>query len=571
MTANRATPIAVVGAGPAGLLAAVELAERGVPVDLFSLAAARRGPTASAGRSLAVALEGDAEDHLADAVAAGEGLGDARALRAMIEAGPAIADDLVRRGVPFARAGDGHLARSAAPGHRSERLLEADLVTSFHVVHVLDDALRAAAGPAVRRLEGWEVLSLTRGVAGAVVGLVAQDLRTMEIHAFPASAVILASGGFAALWSRSSAALGALGGGTAAALRVGATLVDPDRIDVHPLALAGGDKPRPIPDVVRSLGVRVWVPADAADNRRPRDVPASDRVVILGGNGEPPRRADAARTLARALAGPGGCGDGARRQVAYLELAHLGRRVSDRLGRAANAIEDTAPASLLEAPLPVAPAVHATLGGLAIDLDLDAECRPRPESARSFATDVPGLFAIGGAAAAFDGASRLAGHRLLFALFGARTAAAAAVVHRGAAAASGTDGRNLQRDAERERERDQARRSRDGDGILPHVLAAALGDALLAGAGPLRDAASTATLARELDVLETRARSARPGDGAAALNRGMPALRRTADGLLLARAVAAAGRARLGADRAPASIAVRAGEDGAVRVVEAAR
>lgn len=552
-----APAIAVVGAGAAGLLAALELAERGVAVDLYAQGAARRGPTASAGRWLAAAPldtgaddRGEEEAHVADVVAASGGTADAPVVRAIVRAAPSIAEALVRRGVPFQRRDDGRVAREEGSGHRAARLLHADAATGFHVVHALDLALAhaIAGGAPAQRHEGWELVAIVTDDAGVAVGVVVQDLRTMEIRARAASAVILATGGFAAAWARSSARIDAVGSGIAAAVRAGATLADPDRVDRHPIAVPRATKPVPLPDALRSLGARVWVPSDPADRRRPRDVPASDRVVVLEGGPAAPSRLDAARALAGALRDARGtAGAAGPPPHAWLDATHLGAALlAARLGRALLELERVTGLALAEAPVPVVPTVHATLGGLEVAYDLDAHGDPRVGSLRHGATTVPGLFAVGGAAAAPSGAARIAGHRLLEGLFGARLAAGAAAVWAEAtgtraaeAAAGGLDARA----ADEAVAYDRLVARGDGDGETAEAVFQALGDALDDHAG-VRGPTATGALDEALEDLARRAGAARCSDRAPHANRGAPAMRRLDGALLLARAVATAARAR---------------------------
>lgn len=559
-----AAPVAVIGAGAAGLLAALELASRGVSVALYATGGAR--PVASAGRWLAAApLDTPAGDraeedaHVADALAASRGTADAAMVRAMVRAAPAIAEAMIRRGVPFHRRDDGRVAREGGGGHDAARLLHADAATGFHVVHALDRALAHAVtgGAPVQRCAGWEIVAIATDDAGVAIGVVAQDLRTMELHARPASAVILASGGFAGAWARSSAGIDAVGIGIAAAVRAGAVLADPDRIDLHPLAIPRPDKPIPLPDVLRGLGGRVWVPADPDDRRRARDIPAGDRVVVLDGGPAASGRADAARALAGALAeGRGVAEASGAPSHAWLDVTHLGARaLAARLGRLAVEIERVTGLGLAEAPVPVVPVVHATLGGLRIAIDLDPSGHPRADSARHFATSVPGLFAVGGAAASPSGAARIAGHRLLAGLFGARLAAGAATVWAesdGARAAEAAAATLARRAGDEAVAYDRLVARAEGDGETAEEVRDALGQALHAHAG--LSPSDPRALADAIDAIGARAGRARCSDRAPRVNRGAPAIRRLDAALLLARAVAASAEAR---EAGMASVAVR--------------
>jgi succinate dehydrogenase/fumarate reductase flavoprotein subunit len=337
-------------------------------------------------------------------------------------------------------------------------------------------------------------------------------------------------------------------------------LADVDRLDLHPIALAPSagvpiDRPIALPDVIRVLGAQVWLPRDPDDPRRPCDVPPADRVVVLEGGSSALGRRDAARALARALAG-GRRPRGALR--AWLDARHLGRPALTHVPGAAS-IERALGLDVSHAPVPVAPSVHATLGGLAVAR------AGAGDAARHGATTIPGLFAAGGAAVSPSGAARLGGHRLLTALFDGRGAAAAAAAWaeaEGTRAAEQASAVLAARAADEASSYDRVVERAGREGEVAEQVAREVGALLARGSEADGTSGDVDALDAELDDLADRAARARCSDRAAHVNRGAPAVRRLEGALLLARAVAATARARAAGDPAR-SLGVRV-DDGAI-------
>jgi succinate dehydrogenase / fumarate reductase flavoprotein subunit len=545
--------VVVVGAGVTGLAAAGELARRGVPVDLVSLVAPRRSVVASSSDAIAAARDDDdVAAHAADAAWAGASPDEAAATRALVAAAPRIVARLAALDVPFARDADGSVARRRGGGHRSDRLATCGPDTKREIVEALDHELAVLERDhpgRVRRLEEWEVVAIAVD-DGACVGVVAQDLRSMEIHGIPARAVLLASGGFAGAWGATSATSSA-GSATAAAARVGAELVDLDALDLAPLAIVGRAKRHAVSELLRAAGARIWVPADATETRRGRDVPSKERRDLLAdlaaddGRIAPPDAV--ARAIARALVHEGaGVFEAARGAVtprAYLDVLHLAPTLSEE-GRAEVArLARVTGVDLLAAQALVAPAVNDTLGGLLVRFERGEGGELDDGNPMNHASTVPGLYAAGSAACAYHGTTRLPGHRLLEGIFGGELAARAVVAHRASldewtpratraveAAENATQGAYA------------ALLARKGDDDQ-RVIRAELGHVLDAAAG-LDAVDEVSSPVDRLDALAARLDECGAGDGAHVANRGAPALRRLECAWLLARVAVVAAAAR---------------------------
>ncbi len=381
----------VVGSGAAGLTAALELTPLSVAVvtkgrlgEGGSSAHAQGGIAAAVGRGDTPAF------HAADTLAAGAGLNDPEAVRILTAEGPARVMRLIALGAEFDRRADGVLSLGREAAHGRRRVLHANGdATGAEVMRALR---RAAAGsPHVTVLEetfAWDLVREGAGIAGATaIGPGGERLLLR------APAVILATGGIGHLYARTTNPPEVTGDGLAMAARAGARLVDVELVQFHPTALAvpGAD---PLPLLTEALrgegatlldgrGRRFMPDEDPAAELAPRDVVARaiDRRLAAG----EPVFLDARQAVGEAFP---------ERFPTVFELcrAHgLDPRVD---------------------PMPVSPAAHYHMGGVAADLE--------------GRTSLPGLWACGEAASTgVHGANRLASNSLLEALvFGARVAAA---------------------------------------------------------------------------------------------------------------------------------------------------
>src|SRR5512135_3596642 len=191
----------VVGGGLAGLMGTIRIAEMGVPVDIFSFVPVKRSHSvcAQGGINAAVNWKGEGDttwEHFDDSIYGGDFLANQPPVKAMCEHGPAIVFLLDRMGVMFNRTAEGFLDLRRFGGTKHHRTAFAGATTGQQLLYALDEQVRRheAAG-LVRKFEYWEFLSAVLDEAGQCRGIAAMDQRAMEVHAFPAGAVILATGG----------------------------------------------------------------------------------------------------------------------------------------------------------------------------------------------------------------------------------------------------------------------------------------------------------------------------------------------------------------------------------------
>jgi len=374
--------VVIVGAGLAGLSTALALDGRSVLlVNDTAPASDVASAWAQGGVAAALAPDDTPALHEADTLAAAAGLADPATVHALAEEAPDVVALLARLGVPFDRDGDGALALGLEAAHSRRRIAHAADRTGAAIVRALLAVV--ARRPEVRLVTGWRALDLIVRDDGRARGVVFADAQG-RTHAVTAGAVVLASGGYGGIYARTTTPRATLGAGIVMAARAGATLADLEFVQFHPTALRVDADPLPlVSEAVRGEGARL-IDADGnrfVDELAPRDV------------------------VARAIAAVEAAGG----SVALDARAALGSSFARRFpGIAAScAAHGIDPATM---PIPVTPAAHYTIGGIATD------ARGR--------SSVPGLWACGEVAATgLHGANRLASNSLMeAAVFGARVA-----------------------------------------------------------------------------------------------------------------------------------------------------
>ena len=255
-----APKIIVVGGGLAGLAAVIKIAEAGGTVDLFSIVPVKRSHSvcAQGGINAAKNLKGEGDStaqHFDDTIYGGDFLANQTPVKAMCEAAPAIIDLLDRMGVPFNRTPEGLLDFRRFGGTLYHRTAFAGATTGQQLLYALDEQVRRYESEGkVKKYEGWEFLSAIIDSKGVARGIVAMDLRSMEVRAFAADAIILATGGNGAIFGKSTNSVVCTGSAQSAVFQQGVYYANGEFIQVHPTCIPGEDKLRLMSESARGEG-----------------------------------------------------------------------------------------------------------------------------------------------------------------------------------------------------------------------------------------------------------------------------------------------------------------------------
>ncbi len=436
----------MVGGGLAGLMATIKIAEAGGKVDLFSVVPVRRSHSvcAQGGINGAVNLKGEndsPEIHFVDTVRGGDFLAHQPLAKAMCYAAPNLIYLMDRMGVPFNRTDEGNLDFRRFGGTLYNRTAFAGATTGQQLLYALDEQVRRfEAEGKVRKYEHWEYVGMVKDDAGDCRGIVAVDMRSMQVKAFPADASMLATGGPGLLFGRSTNSMINTGSAAASAYLEGAVYANGEMIQIHPTAIPGEDKLRLMSESARGEGGRVWVPKKAGDPRPPKQIPEAERWYFLEekypryGNLVP--RDVASREIFEVCVNKGLGLDG--KMMVYLDLTHIDRPTLDRkLGGILEIYEKFTGVDPRDEPMKIFPAMHYSMGGLWVDYEAKSDGFINEESPRNHQCNIPGLYASGEVDYQYHGANRLGANSLLSCLYGGLIGGKAMVAYAAGRAKSG--------------------------------------------------------------------------------------------------------------------------------------
>ncbi len=565
--------VIVVGGGLAGLTTVIKLCEAGVPVDLFSLVPVKRSHSvcAQGGINASVNTKGEGDSpqvHLEETVYGGDFLANQPPVKGMADAAPGIVYMLDRMGVPFNRTPEGLLDFRRFGGTLFHRTAFAGATTGQQLLYALDEQVRryetidvedergvsVPGEKMVRKFEFWDFLSIVQDDSGKAVGIVAQDLKSMQIQAFPGDAVCVATGGPGIVFGRSTNSVINTGTAAGAVYRQGACYANGEFIQVHPTAIPGADKLRLISESARGEGGRVWVPKDKKETRRGKDVPEGDRDYFLEkkypGYGNLVPRDIASRELFLKCfhegSGVYNSKSGKNENEVYLDLTHLPEeQLRKKLAGILEIYEKFVGEDPYHNPMRVFPAVHYSMGGLWVDFERSANGSLVMGSPRNQSTNIEGLYAAGECEYQYHGANRLGANSLLSCIWGGMVTGPAMATYRGNLKSSSYDLSSSVFESAEKRERAKY------DAILkmngtenPYRIHEELGQTMLKDVTIERHNGTLDGVLNKLGELEQRAKKIGVTDTAGHANQGAQFVRHLGNMLVLARVIAQGARNR---------------------------
>ena len=403
---HLSTDVLIVGAGGAGMYAAVAAARSGASVILLDKSlVGRGGATVMAQMTVAAALGQQEPDHwtihLEDTLRAGRGLCNEELSALVCEAGPKRILEMESWGTRWAREG-AHIKQEMAPGHSRRRCCYVDFLNTGPAVAA---TLRRKLSeiPEIRRVSNVTVIEILVH-EGRAVGAVALDINEGELVTFQAKAVILAAGGLTKVYERNSASANMAGEAYAMALGAGAELVDMEFVQFFPI---GHLSPRLV-----GMDPIMWDPFRYKLGGKLLNGHFEEFVDRYGGADF--GKYTATRDVASyAILKEVEAGRGSPHGGAYLDFRHITERelraafgpVIDRLLK--NGID------LNKMPVEVGPMAHYHMGGIRVSTNMESR--------------IKGLYAAGEAVGGANGANRLSGNAITEAfVFGERAGSSAA-------------------------------------------------------------------------------------------------------------------------------------------------
>lgn len=405
------TDVLIIGAGGAGLRAAIAVAEAdpSLRIALVSKVYPMRSHTVAAeGGAAGVIKDNDSLDsHFHDTVSGGDWLCDQDAVELFVEAAPLELLQMEHWGCPWSREPSGRVAVRPFGGMKIERTWFAADKTGFHMLHTLFQT--SLKYPSIRRFDEYYSTDLIVN-DGRCTGAVAIEIRSGRMVAFDAKAVIIATGGVGRVFPFTTNGAIKTGDGMAMAYRAGVPLKDMEFIQYHPTGLPGTG-------ILITEGARgeggILLNKDGYRYLQDYDLGPPDpwprkKAMELGPRDRLSQAFWHEQRKSRTIKTPYG-------DVVQLDIRHLGeQKIEERLPMVRELAQSYAGVDPVYATIPVRPVVHYTMGGIHTD--------------NNAATPLPGLFACGECACvSINGANRLGSNSLAEILvFGARAGRSAA-------------------------------------------------------------------------------------------------------------------------------------------------
>ncbi|NGX27945.1 MAG: Fumarate reductase flavoprotein subunit [Candidatus Anoxychlamydiales bacterium] len=425
--------VIVIGAGLAGLSAAMSLAKSGVFIYLVSLLPARRSHSVCAQGGINAAISDKNGDspilHSFETIKGGDFLADQPPTLEMCLNAPYIIKMLDQIGCLFNRDENGDIDFRGFGGTLFKRTAYVNSSTGQQLIYSLDEQVRRLEEKnKVKRFENHEFIKLIKDKKNRARGAVFQNHNDLNIFALFADAVVIATGGLGLIFGKSTNSYACTGVANSILFTQGMKLANPEFIQIHPTAILGEDKLRLISEAVRAEGARIWVYGDETkeiefpDGTMKKCGQSNEKWFFLEEmypeykNLVP--RDIAAREILKVC--ELGLGIDKKNQV-YLDATHLSDETLKKVETPLNIYQKFRDEDPKKVPMKVFVAVHYTMGGAYVDWpaidDVDRDKRFRQMS------NIEGLFNIGESDYLYHGANRLGANALLACIFSGLVAA----------------------------------------------------------------------------------------------------------------------------------------------------
>jgi succinate dehydrogenase / fumarate reductase, flavoprotein subunit len=411
--------VLVVGAGGAGLRAAIEAAAAGVSVGLICKSLLGKAHTVMAEGGMAAAMgHNDDRDnwkvHFADTMRGGQYVNNWRMAEIHAKEAPDRVRELEAYGAVFDRTPDGRINQRNFGGHRYPRLAHVGDRTGLELIRTLQDHT-VHLGVTVHMEHTVVELLLDDGRAA---GVLAYDRERGRFHTFAAKAVVLATGGVGRAYKITSNSWEGTGDGHGLAYRAGAELIDMEFVQFHPTGMVWPPSVRGIlvtegvrgeGGVLRNNEGRRFMFDDIPDNYKPQTASDPEEGWRYTQGDKEARRPPELLTrdhVARCINREVKAGRGSPHGGVFLDIAWIKEKLPDaaahikrKLPSMYHQFKELADLDITTTPMEVGPTTHYIMGGIRVNAD-------------SQESSIPGLFAAGECAAGINGANRLGGNSL---------------------------------------------------------------------------------------------------------------------------------------------------------------
>jgi succinate dehydrogenase / fumarate reductase flavoprotein subunit len=411
--------VLIVGAGGAGLRAAIEAANSGVSVGLIckSLLGKAHTVMAEGGMAAAMAHNDDRDNwkvHFADTMRGGQYVNNWRMAELHAKEAPDRVRELEGWGAVFDRTPDGRINQRNFGGHRYPRLAHVGDRTGLELIRTLQD--HAVYLGMTVHMEHTVIELLLDG--GRAAGVLAYDRERGRFHVFNAKAIVLATGGIGRAYKITSNSWEGTGDGHALAYRAGAELIDMEFIQFHPTGMVWPPSVRGIlvtegvrgeGGVLKNSDGKRFMFDDIPDNYKPQTASDAEEGWRYTQGDKQSRRPPELLTrdhVARCINREVKAGRGSPHGGVFLDIAWIKEKIKDSEGHIKRKLpsmyhqfKELADLDITKEPMEVGPTTHYVMGGIRVDADTQE-------------STIPGLFAAGECASGINGANRLGGNSL---------------------------------------------------------------------------------------------------------------------------------------------------------------